>query len=356
MIRWNWKGFGSRWSWLYQSIIPELLQLNQGNQQKIWSRDRQISRGSIVVEALCCKEECDGFNSRWGHLTFLIYLILPGALGPRVSSAPNWNEYQKQKKIFLGSKARPCLRLKASPPSLSRLPRQCGIFGISQLYRPLRSVTDTEVIFLVDQCGDQIPDLSSERAPLRDNTANFRQNQYLVASPTVGSTPRRTDWLTVSRNVSTASRSVELPIHQPLRVCVMNYEYSDENNFTVSKLKKKKSYEFSWALQPRLSSVARVMFCLKIVWRPSVHHSQVHPQELALSPLSSVSVALGYGVGIRITHLGASTAAEPRMPFSPSGPQHTWGRVRNEEWLHNACFIRRRLYICHRKVTSISST
>jgi hypothetical protein len=38
---------------------------------------------------------------------FSIYLILPAALGPWVYSAFNRNEYFKQRKMFLGSKARP---------------------------------------------------------------------------------------------------------------------------------------------------------------------------------------------------------------------------------------------------------
>jgi hypothetical protein len=37
---------------------------------------------------------------------FSIYLILPAALGPGVYSASNRNEYHKEKKIFLGSRAR----------------------------------------------------------------------------------------------------------------------------------------------------------------------------------------------------------------------------------------------------------
>jgi hypothetical protein len=51
------------------------------------------------------------------------------------------------------------------------------------------------------------PDLSSERAPPTDKTENsrlvlFLKKQTLVRSPKVGSTPRRTDWLTVSRKVT----------------------------------------------------------------------------------------------------------------------------------------------------------
>jgi hypothetical protein len=40
---------------------------------------------------------------------FLIYPILPAALGPGVYSASDRNEYQKQK-LFLESKARPVRR------------------------------------------------------------------------------------------------------------------------------------------------------------------------------------------------------------------------------------------------------
>jgi hypothetical protein len=53
------------------------------------------ARGSVMVKALCYKPEGRGFDNRWGD--FLIYLILPAALGPRVYSASNRNEYQKHK-------------------------------------------------------------------------------------------------------------------------------------------------------------------------------------------------------------------------------------------------------------------
>jgi hypothetical protein len=47
------------------------------------------------------------------------------------------------------------------------------------------------------------PDLSSERAPHIDKTETLRKiNKYLVMSPRRGSTPRQTDWLTVSFNVT----------------------------------------------------------------------------------------------------------------------------------------------------------
>jgi hypothetical protein len=63
--------------------------------------------GSVVVEALYYKPEGRRFDSRGHSFFFSIYLILKAALGPEVYSASNKNKYQKQAKMFLGSKARP---------------------------------------------------------------------------------------------------------------------------------------------------------------------------------------------------------------------------------------------------------
>jgi hypothetical protein len=52
---------------------------------------------------------------------FSIYLMLPTALGPGVHSAPNSNEYQKQKKNVVWG-----------------VERGCGILNISQTCRPSR--------------------------------------------------------------------------------------------------------------------------------------------------------------------------------------------------------------------------
>jgi hypothetical protein len=88
-------------------------------------------RGSIVVKALCCTLKDRGFDSR-NHWVYLIYLMLPAALGPGVYSASNRNEYQKQKNIISGGvKSSRCVRLTILEPSVSRLSRQCGIFNIS---------------------------------------------------------------------------------------------------------------------------------------------------------------------------------------------------------------------------------
>jgi hypothetical protein len=48
------------------------------------------ARGSVVAKALRFKPESHGFDTRWGDF-FLIYLILPDALGPGVYSASNRN-------------------------------------------------------------------------------------------------------------------------------------------------------------------------------------------------------------------------------------------------------------------------
>jgi hypothetical protein len=49
---------------------------------------------TVAVKALCCKLEGRGFDP---IRCLLIYLIIPAAVGPRVYSASNINEYQKHK-------------------------------------------------------------------------------------------------------------------------------------------------------------------------------------------------------------------------------------------------------------------
>jgi hypothetical protein len=53
------------------------------------------ARGSVLVEALGCKPEGRGFETRWGELSFSIYPILPAG----VYYAPNRNEHQEQKNV-----------------------------------------------------------------------------------------------------------------------------------------------------------------------------------------------------------------------------------------------------------------
>jgi hypothetical protein len=67
--------------------------------------------------------------------------ILHEDFGPGVYSASNINEYQKQKMMFLGSRALPVRRTDTLTASVSRLSRQCMIVNTSQPYRSPGSTT-----------------------------------------------------------------------------------------------------------------------------------------------------------------------------------------------------------------------
>jgi hypothetical protein len=79
---------------------------------------------------------------------FSSYLILSATLGSGVYSAPNRNEYQKQKKCFRGVE-RLYVRLTTSPPSVSWLSRRFEILSISQPYRPPWPIMGVALLFFI---------------------------------------------------------------------------------------------------------------------------------------------------------------------------------------------------------------
>jgi hypothetical protein len=66
-----------------------------------------------------------------------VYLILPSALDPRVYSVSNILVSETEaKQCVWGVEHGRCVRITTSPPSVSRLPRECGIVNSSEHYGP----------------------------------------------------------------------------------------------------------------------------------------------------------------------------------------------------------------------------
>jgi hypothetical protein len=103
------------------------------------------------VKAPCYKPEGRGFETQWGELIFLIHLIFLAALGPGVHLASNRKEYQKQKNNI--SVKQSTAGAYGCQPYVSHFFRQCGILNISQPYRPLRPLTEINILFSYSRCS-----------------------------------------------------------------------------------------------------------------------------------------------------------------------------------------------------------
>jgi hypothetical protein len=83
------------------------------------------------------------------------------------------------------------------------------------------------------------PDFSSERAPQKDKTVTLRgKKKSLVKSPRLGLTPRHTDWLTVSRNVTLT-----------LRIYQISRNWENHRHERISYMKNDiKNFQKSWGI------------------------------------------------------------------------------------------------------------
>jgi hypothetical protein len=98
-----------------------------------------------LVEALCCKPEGHGFDSRWGHWIFFD-LPNPSSRTMAVGFTKPLTE-MSTRNIPGGVKSSQCIRPTTSPPFMSRLSRKREILNVSEPCRPPRTFTGIALCF-----------------------------------------------------------------------------------------------------------------------------------------------------------------------------------------------------------------
>jgi hypothetical protein len=117
----------------------------------LWKSEKnKWARSSVVYKALNYKPEGRGFETRWGECIFFNLPNPPTRTRPRSSLSLHhkWVP-EAEKECFWEVERGWCVGLRTTPPSVSRLSRQCGILNISLRYRLPRPVTWIVLLFFL---------------------------------------------------------------------------------------------------------------------------------------------------------------------------------------------------------------